>query len=445
MTKGMMKAPRCRIKCCPRTVFTVAASLVYILTCGGIATAGYANSAHGNTSYGVDRSGTTYAIGSCAHCHDTFDESICGVNALMLFDLSDEDFCLGCHDNTTDPSDRAIVNRSYSYRAGGYTTDPLNDIQEAFSSTTHHDLDDIKTFINGKWGYTADSNPCNACHDHHKAQGDPENAPDDPKGVGTRGWPVSRASEHNVGTWGIWGDDSAERMNVYSANYQAPYRYGSSSAYEPDGSTTTDGSNLTDFNTFCTECHNTTYTIYSTSLARNLRQIDWNVEKHGKGDADGALDEMRNPYDAVMGKVLACTDCHEAHGSPNAYLLRDEVNGEQLDDAITGFTPFCNLPSTDGNKGLGWLCRRCHKDDSNYSGGVVNQWKFVHHYTNYTPDAPYVRTRCYNCHYSSSGEPISCRCCHYHGAQTTDHGEDYPCYVDPYVCAGREPYDRRTF
>ncbi len=426
-------------------IFVLVGVLVWVLMSGGVATAGsYADSAHGNTSYGVNRLDTGYDVGDCVNCHDAFDPDICG-NVLMLFAANDNNFCLKCHDNTTDPSDRAIVNRSYSYRAGGWTDDTLDDIREAFDSTSKHNLGDIKTFINGKWGYTANSNPCTACHNQHMAQGDPENAPDALKSSSTRGWPVSRPGEHSSGVWNLWGDDSTERMNVYNANYQAPYRYGSSSAYEPDGSTTTNGSNLTDFNTFCTDCHNTTYTIYSTSLGRNLRQIDWNVEKHGKGTADGALDEMRNPYDAVMGKVLACTDCHEAHGSPNAYLLRDEVNGEQLDDAITSFTPFCNLPGTDGDKGLGWLCRRCHKDDSNYSGGVVNQWKFVHHYTNYTPDAPYVRTRCYRCHWSASAEPISCRCCHYHGSQTTDHGEDYPCYVDPYVCAGREPYDRRIF
>jgi hypothetical protein len=433
--------------------------VLVVLAWAYVATADmYADSAHGNLSYGVDRQGhiecpggTTCEPGDCTHCHDTFDPSICGVNTLMLFATNNADFCLNCHDNTTDPSDRAIVNRSYSYRAGGWTGDAVNDIREAFDSASKHNLDDVNTFIDGKWGYDAESNPCTACHNQHLAQGDPENAPDAAKSDSTRGWLVSRPSEHD-GVWGLWGDDTTERIDVYTSAYQAPYQYNSTTAYEPDGSDITNGSNLTDFNTFCTDCHNTTYTIYSTSLGRNLRQIDWDVEKHGKGDADGALDEMRDPYtvttDPFFGfypkRVLSCLDCHEAHGSPNAYLLREEVNAEVLDDAITSFTPFCNLPGTDGNQGLGWLCRRCHKDDSNY-GGVVNQWKFVHHYTNYTPDAPYVRTRCYRCHWSASAEPISCRCCHYHGSQTTDHGEDYPCYVDPYVCDGREPYDRRTF
>ena len=177
-------------------IFILVPALLWVLGSAHVATAGYADSAHGNTSYGVDRSTPPCQYpnpspppdfldcptGSCAHCHDTFDESICGVNVLMLFDLNDEDFCLGCHDNTTDPATTAIVNRSYSYRAGGWDgdffNDPIDDILESFSWASpgsSHDLDDIQTFITGKWGYTADSNPCTACHNQHLSEGDPEN------------------------------------------------------------------------------------------------------------------------------------------------------------------------------------------------------------------------------------------------------------------------------
>jgi predicted CXXCH cytochrome family protein len=449
-----MQVASFKIQNCWTLVFVGVGILVLLFTCPYIATAGYADSAHGDTSYGVDRSGTAYAIGSCAHCHDTFDDSICGVNALMLFDLSNEDFCLGCHDNTTDPSDRAIVNRSYSYRAGGYTTDPLDDIQEGFSSTTHHDLDDIKTFINGKWGYTAASNPCNACHDHHKAQGDPEYAPDDPKSVGTRGWLVSRPSEHNVGTWDIWGDDLTERMSAYTSDYQAPYRKSSTTTYEPDGSATTDGSNLTDFNTFCTDCHNTTYTIYSTALGRDLIQIDWDNEIHGKGDANDSLcgDPPYPSGTEGLPKVLSCLDCHEAHGSPNLALLRQEVNGDTLTANITTMPPQfppedCNW--TEDAKEFSTLCNRCHNSDQDIDGNCpADTWYNIHHGDTQVPpdectnDYPYGKLLCgTNCHASSSAHnwtctntvvgPIDCKCCHYHGSIRDDC--DY------------EPYTRRTF
>ncbi len=454
-----MQITRSKTQYLHSTILILATLFVWVISSSGMATAGYADSAHGNTSYGVNRStsactkwpGGVCTTGSCAHCHDTFDPNICGQagHPEMLFAANDNDFCLKCHENTTNYATTPIVNRSYSFRAGGYSIDPVDDIREAFSSTSSHSLDDITTFTSGKWGYTVDSNPCNACHNQHLAQGDPENAPNDAKSSSTRGWPLSRPSEHNSGVWPLWGDDSTERMNAYSTNYKAPYRYGSTSAYEPDGSTTTNGSNLSDFNTFCTDCHNTTYTIYSTSLGRNLRQIDWDAEIHGKGVGSGIL-YPQDPYDSST-TVLSCTDCHEPHGSPNAFLLRMEVNGAVLDNPITAFSlgpcslylySGCYKYSTNENKELGWLCKRCHQDDADIDNfGIADQWKYSHHYND--PLKPYKRTRCYRCHPTSSGEPISCNCCHYHGSQTTDYGDDYPCNCDSLIC--NEPIDRRTF
>jgi hypothetical protein len=114
-----------------------------------------------------------------------------------------------------------------------------------------------------------------------------------------------------------------------------------------------------------------------------------------------------------------------------------------LDNPITAFSlNLCSFPGTDGNKVLGWFCMRCHKDDLDVdpTSGVRNQWKYTHHYGT---GFPYIRTRCYRCHWTASAEPITCNCCHYHGSSTTDYGAAYPCYVDALVC--NAPYDRRTF
>ncbi|TAL77994.1 MAG: hypothetical protein EPN88_02385, partial [Bacteroidetes bacterium] len=399
---------------------------------GDNSTYGYYLDAHGNGTYGVSRKNVSYSKGECLHCHDVSQSGHGG----KLFDISDN-FCFKCHDNTTTYTTTAIKNRSYSYRAGGYTTDTLNNILSAFSLTSSHKLSDIKTFINGKWGYNANSNPCASCHNPHSAQGDPANSPNAAKSSTTRGWPVARPSQHATNYNNLWGDAAGEKMSDYTTKYQAPYRTAGSN-YEPDGSSTTDGSNLTDYNTFCTDCHNTTYTISSSTLGRNLKKIDWNTEKHGKGDADGAI-TMNNPYGTVMGKVLSCTDCHEPHGSPNVFLLRNEVNGDVLTNSITSFNPdICTMGSTDGNNVLGWFCMRCHKDDLDLDKtfGVRNQWKYIHHLTG---DPPFKRTQCYRCHWTASAEPITCNCCHYHGSTMSNYTfcGSYP------VC--NTPYDRQTF
>ncbi|MBI4825998.1 MAG: hypothetical protein HY807_06195 [Nitrospirae bacterium] len=339
----------------------------------------YLNSAHGSSAYGAKRSASgfpaDYPKGLCAHCHEqhaSVDNSEPGPSggspsAYELFydnHISQTDgICYECHkDSGSFQTGGSIINRSYSYRAGGWTSDLVNDILEAFSFSSpdsSHNLDDIRTFITGKWGYTGNSNPCAACHNPHSLQGDPPNAANSVKNDATRGWVVSRPSLHSTdnNAWGLWGDIAGERMSVY--NYQAPYRYSTTTNYEPDGSTTTqDGSNLTDFATFCSDCHNNTNTINSTALARNLNKFSWSTEQHGGGAASAGCPDILNPYQVAQcgTYVLSCTDCHESHGSPNLMLIRKEVNGAEVTvDVETGFGPF-------GRENTEWmsLCVRCH-------------------------------------------------------------------------------------
>ena len=79
------------------TFLVVVAVLMWVFGAPHVATAEtYADSAHGSYSDGVNRSGTPtdplrYHVGSCAHCHDTFDSDICGNDTygLMLFASND--------------------------------------------------------------------------------------------------------------------------------------------------------------------------------------------------------------------------------------------------------------------------------------------------------------------------------------------------------------------
>jgi predicted CXXCH cytochrome family protein len=455
---------------------------------GDNSTYGYylSSNAHSNSSYGVSRKNLpyTYSKGECVHCHDV-SQSGHG----ELFDTSVE-FCLQCHDSDSETTcaTTPIVNRSYSYRAGNYSTDTLDSIKKAFTSFSSHNLSEIidnqddmgedTTFksLMASWGYTPSSNPCAACHNPHKVQGDPVNAPNSAKSSGTRGYPIVRPSQHNVDYNDLWGDETDEKLNNYTTKYQAPYRKGSTSAYEPDGSSTTNGSNLTDFNTFCTDCHNTTNTIYSTTLGRELRQIDWDNEIHGKGDPnDGSTGYAKlcgdapypngffgDPPTLANKKVLSCLDCHEPHGSPNVTLIRTEVNGNTL-SAITSISQIgCGMGygATNYDTSMGNLCNRCHNDDYQidstcYSG----RWYKVHHSdmgdTGCNTDNPYKAMSCSSCHPTAPAHhmdgcrtdegqgdsnylsPIGCICCHYHGSAV------HP-YPDPYY-PDNNPKTRRTF
>jgi len=380
----------------------------------------YLASSHGNTSYGVSRSSTSqYTKGNCAHCHEQHasiggsepDPSGGSPSAFALFynnhTNQTDNFCFKCHDNTTSIAASPIKNRSYSYRAGGWNADALDDILEAFTTggptsiLTAHNLDNIRTFITNKWNYTAGSNPCVACHSPHAVQGDPANS-DSAKSAVTRGYPVSRPSQHsvNTNTWGLWGDGAGEKMKDYTLNYQAPYRYNSTTTYEPDGATappTADGFNLTDFVTFCTDCHNSTNTIYSTTRGRNLKKFDWTLEKHGKGNAtDDAYTidpDVKPPYLQTTRYVLACTDCHEPHGSPNVFLIRKEVNNSTV--TVTNSAESGN----DNSRPWRTLCFGCH---------IVGELN--------THSAHIGKYLCSDCHDPDTSFYPVCIGCHYHGS-----------------------------
>ncbi len=358
----------------------------------------YTNSAHGNTSYGVNRSATAtvgYTKGHCGHCHEQH-ASIEGAEpapqggtpskyAIFSKNFTDQtdDFCYNCHEGAGSVQvSFSRTNYNYSYWFGGDTANQTtpNSIYDAFNpaSGSAHNLQDILTFVKTKWPATFgnESNPCNACHNPH---------------LSSRGYPIVRPTDRN----NIWGDSAGEHMSDYAAahggQYQAPYRYNSTVTYEPDGSATTDGSNMPDYVTFCSDCHDSTNVIYSTSLISNLKYINWanpsNI--HGQpGDYHGSIPRvydvngntaycgcvkdsaygissgfcrgapvdgngcclydghtvdarvlrgsLKPPYSTAnyANFILNCTDCHEPHGAIHGqgtatpYLLRKTVNGK---------------------------------------------------------------------------------------------------------------------
>lgn len=201
-------------------------------------------------------------------------------------------------------------------------------------------------------------------------------------------------------------------MDNYTANYQAPYRYYAVTPafLEPVGdplaSPATAAQNTTDFVTFCTDCHNASNVIYSNNLSRNLRTIDWDNEKHGRGSADVDI-QVLGPYTSgggSLGYVLSCLDCHEPHGSPNIFLLRMETNGKALSGTINNGFDF------------GLFCERCHDDGA---GGFSAPWEDRHHEN---PDRSYFKSgSCGSCHPGGTNQQ-DCSRCHFHGAETGSDG-----------------------
>ena len=340
----------------------------------------YLYSAHGSITYGVNRSSLStfgYSMGNCAHCHEQHasiggaepvPNSPAGPDYYLLFkDLwvdptQSNIFCFGCHtDISSVQYSFSRTNYSYSYWAGGDTTVTCPDsIYESFQFVTDtgapqtncglsvavgssHMLRDIRDYLSTRsdWNFpstTNNINPCSGCHNPHRAKRDPHTTAGRTDGSGNLiVSAVSRPSRHstnNNNNWDLWGDDPGERMSDYislnGGTYQALYRYNSTSTYEPDGSSTTNGSNLFDTVNFCISCHATRLT--STRLGRRTYAINWSSsgDQHG-GNWDAGGGGRKSPYgSASINYVLSCLDCHEPHGSPNAFLLRQEVNGVQV-------------------------------------------------------------------------------------------------------------------
>jgi hypothetical protein len=374
------------------TALIVVAALLYVLSCGNVAIADtYADSAHGSAAYGVNRPSADHPTGDCAHCHDSLDDSICGVNQYMLFfgtQTACDQICFECH-GASYASEQQINNYPYGILFGGFSTLYFESILHQFcSDQTHHtncgsrhSLTQIWSVIKDNtldWGFSANPNPCSACHNPHLSQriGSTQYRPPyDP----TKS-PITRPSERYNNPLNLWGDDASERIDQYAGQftdgeYQAPY-YGSfeSGLFEPAGDATSDGSNLPDYVTFCLDCHQ--YAQYDPERGKNVKAINYAMERHGgypsntctnMGFAEG---DLRAPYVDVPNSnyVLSCLDCHEPHGTLNRmHLIRRVINGQVIpaNDTAGGceespdFAEIC-LPCHDWPHPAWGGCTGCH-------------------------------------------------------------------------------------
>lgn len=375
----------------------------------------YLDSAHAQ-SYGVNRNGLSsfnYSIGNCAHCHEQH-ASIGGTEPVpsggvpskyelfqALFTSPASGFCFGCHKDMGSSEQSSIPYQyNYSRIAGGDTNTCPSDVKTAFkfynasgipqsncssSVGSSHFLADIQTFLTGRWnfgGTTGNINPCSGCHNPHSAEKDPHTS----TGrfvAGILVSSVSRPSLHSKdnNAWYIF------TQTVLPYGYKATCRYPWSdpcTSFEPDGSTTSDGSNMVDSNYICLDCHQNSIVNITphpeTNPAHTLQAIVslstlWTGDVHG-GAYQTCCDwgDKKAPYTDVNHYTLSCLDCHEPHGSPNEYLLRQEVNGIQIPNFSTHkYWNFCNACHTNlGTKHTGSIgpttdCWGCHQHGASQS------------------------------------------------------------------------------
>ena len=384
----------------------------------------YRDSAHGNASFGVNRSAidgkyASFATGNCAHCHENHASiegsdpaPAGGPEAHALFAASfnstrtqnpyvdTDDFCFYCHNENTGPQ---VKNQDYSVTfGGGISGSGPQSIMAAFNQASYHNLYDIWSFLSNDLTYSPWfaklGNPCSACHNSHLAKRNWDS--------GQTGFPLLSAISAPGNSTSLWGE--SELMTSYFA-YEAPYAF--NTTREPAGIGEQDGGNTPDYVGFCTKCHNPDTTLTSTTLNRELKKVNWgnvglNQDKHGMLARDGTS-FFRDPYlTAALSKsnfVLSCLDCHESHGSASIMLLRSRINGENLEGTI------------DSTDNLSYVCKRCHPDDLAAAAGtgVTDKWEYVHHLVT---DAPYPEASCTDCHASSDGSvPVACGNCHGHG------------------------------
>ncbi|PKM82918.1 MAG: hypothetical protein CVU89_01925 [Firmicutes bacterium HGW-Firmicutes-14] len=171
----------------------------------------------------------------------------------------------------------------------------------------------------------------------------------------------------------------------------------------------------TDFQSYCYKCHAGTVPpgVQLGPITRNISNT-YTGDIHGGGSGlqvlspDGGGDWTPTYYSsgasispsyARGNQALPCTDCHDIHGSGNAYHLRENLNGS------TGKS----VPEMSNNTNVLSYCQSCH-------AGTLNEFHLV----------------CVDCHNSGTDHQNapraadfgrSCISCHYHGATYPEHGE----------------------
>lgn len=177
------------------------------------------------------------------------------------------------------------------------------------------------------------------------------------------------------------------------------------------------GQKYVDYNAYCYRCHSGTVPSgvqLGTIGGQPVRNIGASFpnDKHGSdnagqqgfSDAGGyfnlawrvtSLGTMKSPYSRGHAN-LPCTDCHDLHGSQNAYHLRENPNGVSVG-------PIPTNTDTSTNNQVEAFCQACHQGDrSQYHDYCIRCHTMVgyghYSWTNSNVQSADFNAACLSCH-----------------------------------------------
>ena len=150
----------------------------------------------------------------------------------------------------------------------------------------------------------------------------------------------------------------------------------------------------TDMVFFCETCHVTAATTQPVTAGANVpytvRMVNDTSTEGGRPHDGFSADSYNNHEEHGSGEHLACTACHDQHGSSNAFALKENVvsamDGTVARTVVTGFQNSAVVDTPDTEK-IWSFCRNCHYESGNPDGFPHNKGEY-----------------CFQCHFHNGGE-----------------------------------------
>lgn len=408
-----------------RLITGLTVCLVAVVGFAGLSKAqAYVNSAHGNSSTGVERFelGITpgkagYAIGNCVHCHEEHGTMrgseppiVSGGPDIYLGFEVEEDLCYGCHSPGAgvEPAGRDVRDKIETDILKTYSHDPTSALYSHRANETS--VDSISTDKHVE---------CTDCHNPHEAK--TEN--DGLVGPRTKG---SNAIGANSPLRGVSGVEFSGYPNEWTTTLTTW------NAIDPSNYTFTDPATME--YQICFKCH-TSFSgntddwdgaAPSSSLAWTDVAMEFdpgNASRHPVVrdiviDNLNALQLEGDPYKWNPGQTMYCSDCHGSdddgmtndrygpHGSSIRWMLTGtyknwpyESSSDNGCDETCGTAVFASLSDTTTAT---TFCRNCHPNplDESTSDATPNQQSTNAHWTSGVGTSQHVTNSvvCVACH-----------------------------------------------